>query len=202
MQLSAAIGHPVGASALQLTIGAALLVALAAALGSLGKLGALDDVAGWHLVGGLGSAVYITAGILLFPRLGAVLTVGLFIAGQMLVSLTLDATGALGVETEPIRVAAGDGCRARRVAPTRGAGRRPESRPVVGLARRLVRRDLRDVGVPADPGDRGRADHRPDDRGSATRVGARRPPRAAAAATPADHASPQRGRDPSARRRR
>ena len=102
VQLSAAMAHPVGASALQLTIGAALLTALAAVLGSLGALGTLDDVAGWHLVGGLGSAVYITAGILLFPRLGAVMTVGLFIAGQMLVSPALDASGALGVPREPI----------------------------------------------------------------------------------------------------
>ena len=98
VQLAAAMAHPVGASALQLAIGAALLTVLAAVLGSLGALGTLDDVAAWHLVGGLGSAVYITAGILLFPRLGAVMTVGLFIAGQMLVSLALDGVGALGVE--------------------------------------------------------------------------------------------------------
>ena len=77
-------------------------MALATAAGGLHEFGRLDDVAAWHLVGGLGSAVYITAGILLFPRLGAVLTVGLFIAGQMLVSLALDATGALGVPREPL----------------------------------------------------------------------------------------------------
>jgi len=105
VQLSAAMAHPVGASALQLTIAAALLTTLAAVLGSLGALGGLDDVAAWHLAGGLGSAVYITAGILLFPRLGAVMTVGLFIAGQMLVSLALDAAGALGVARTPIGVA-------------------------------------------------------------------------------------------------
>ncbi len=105
VQLSAAMAHPVGASALQLTIGAALLTALAGVLGSLGALGALGDVSAWHLVGGLGSAVYITAGILLFPRLGAVMTVGLFIAGQMLVSLALDVSGALGVAREPIGLA-------------------------------------------------------------------------------------------------
>jgi bacterial/archaeal transporter family-2 protein len=106
VQLSAAMAHPIGASALQLAIGAALLTTLAAVLGSLGALGALDDVAAWHLVGGLGSAVYITAGILLFPRLGAVMTVGLLIAGQMLVSLALDVSGALGVAREPIGLAA------------------------------------------------------------------------------------------------
>ena len=73
VQLSAALGSPIGASALQLTIGAALLIALAALAGGLGAAALLDDVAAWHLVGGLGSAIYITAGILLFPRLGAVI---------------------------------------------------------------------------------------------------------------------------------
>jgi bacterial/archaeal transporter family-2 protein len=102
VQLSSALAHPAGASALQLCVGAALLVALAAFLGGLGALAALDDVAAWHLVGGLGSALYITAGILLFPRLGAIVAVGLFIAGQMLASLALDAAGALGVAREPL----------------------------------------------------------------------------------------------------
>jgi transporter family-2 protein len=99
------MAHPVGASALQLTIGAVLLTSLAAVLGSLGALGSLGDVAAWHLVGGLGSAVYITAGIVLFPRLGAVMTVGLFIAGQMLASLALDVSGALGVAREGVSAA-------------------------------------------------------------------------------------------------
>jgi bacterial/archaeal transporter family-2 protein len=112
VQLSAAMGHAAGASALQLCVGAALLTALAAVLGGLGALAVLDDVAAWHLVGGLGSAVYITAGILLFPRLGAVVTVGLFIAGQMLASLALDAAGALGVAREPLAAGAAVGAAA------------------------------------------------------------------------------------------
>ena len=58
------------------------------------------------LAGGLGSALYITAGILLFPRLGALVAVGLFIAGQMLASLALDGFGWLGVEQDVADVAA------------------------------------------------------------------------------------------------
>ncbi len=58
---------------------------------------AFGSAPAWHLVGGLGSAVYITAGILLFPRLGALSAVGLFIAGQMLASLAVDGFGLLGV---------------------------------------------------------------------------------------------------------
>jgi bacterial/archaeal transporter family-2 protein len=102
VQLAAALNSPIGASALQLTIGAALLIALAALAGGIGAAAVLDDVDAWHLLGGLGSAIYITAGILLFPRLGAVMTVGLFVAGQMLASLILDGAGWLGVAREPV----------------------------------------------------------------------------------------------------
>jgi bacterial/archaeal transporter family-2 protein len=103
VQLSSATGSAFGASTLQLGIGAGLLLAAAAVAGSLDAFGGLDRAE--HLVGGLGSAVYITSGILLFPRLGAVLTVGLWIAGQMLASLVLDGFGWLGVEAEPLGAA-------------------------------------------------------------------------------------------------
>ena len=105
VQLSSATGSPFGASTLQLGIGALLLLVATAVAGSLGAFGGLEDAEAWHLIGGLGSAIYITSGILLFPRLGAVLTVGLWIAGQMLGSLVLDGFGWLGVEREPIAAA-------------------------------------------------------------------------------------------------
>jgi len=103
VQLGAATGSAFGASTLQLGVGAALLLAAAAAGGSLDAFGLLDDAEPWHLAGGLGSAVYITSGIVLFPRLGAIATVGLWIAGQMLASLALDGFGWLGVEAEALR---------------------------------------------------------------------------------------------------
>jgi transporter family-2 protein len=106
VQLSAAAGGPIRGSALQLALGAAVLLTLSAIVGTPGAPGLLDDAEPWHLVGGLGSALYITAGILLFPRLGAVVTVGLFITGQMLASLVLDATGWLGVREEALDAAA------------------------------------------------------------------------------------------------
>jgi transporter family-2 protein len=106
VQLARATHSPFGASALQLGLGAVLLLALAAVLGTLGSLDLVDDVEGWHLLGGLGSAVYITAGILLFPRLGAIVSVGLFVAGQTLVSLLLDLSGWLGVSRHALDVPA------------------------------------------------------------------------------------------------
>jgi transporter family-2 protein len=106
VQLSAAVGSPFGASTLQLGIGAAILFAVALPAGALGAFGVLDHARAWHLIGGVGSAIYITAGILLFPRLGAVVSVGLFIAGQMLASVVLDGFGWLGVERQPFDLAA------------------------------------------------------------------------------------------------
>jgi transporter family-2 protein len=97
VRLSTAMRSPFGAATLQLGLAAGLLLALALAVGTLTALATVPDVEPWHLVGGPASAVYITAGILLFPRLGAVATVGLFIAGQMIASLALDGAGLLGV---------------------------------------------------------------------------------------------------------
>jgi bacterial/archaeal transporter family-2 protein len=112
VQLSAALGSPFTASTLQLGLGAVVLLALALAVGAVAHLNRVPDAPAWHLVGGLGSAVYITAGILLFPRLGAIVTVGLFIAGQMGASLVLDGLGWLGVEREPLGAAAWTGAAA------------------------------------------------------------------------------------------
>jgi bacterial/archaeal transporter family-2 protein len=100
VQLSTATGSPFGAATIQLGIGATLLLAATAVAGAVGAFGLLDEAPGWHLVGGLASALYITSGILLFPRLGALLTVGLWITGQMLASLALDGFGWLGVARE------------------------------------------------------------------------------------------------------
>lgn len=105
VQLGGAMKSPFGASTLQLGIGTAILLFAAVIAGSLSAFGSLS-VAPWHLIGGLGSALYITAGILLFPRLGAIVTVGLFIVGQIFASLVLDAFALLGVREQPVTVPA------------------------------------------------------------------------------------------------
>jgi transporter family-2 protein len=102
VQVGAAMRSPLGASTVQLGVGFALLLAATVASGSAGAVGLLADATWWHLLGGLGSALYVTAGVLLFPRIGAVVSVGLFITGQVLASLVLDTAGLLGVRTEPL----------------------------------------------------------------------------------------------------
>jgi bacterial/archaeal transporter family-2 protein len=100
-QLSQATGSPFAATTIQVVIAGTLLLVVAAATGTVVAFGNLPGVPWWHAIGGIATAIYVASTILLFPRLGAVVTVGLFIAGQMLASLVLDAFGALGVPRQP-----------------------------------------------------------------------------------------------------
>src|SRR5919106_1006510 len=84
VQLAGAMGSPFGASTTQVALAAAGLLGLSALAGTIGTLDAIPSLELWHLLGGLATALYISAGILTFPRLGAVSAVGLLVAGQML----------------------------------------------------------------------------------------------------------------------
>ena len=101
-QLSKSIGSPFMATTLQLMVGTILLLIVAGVSGSFTALFTLDQVPWWHAMGGLASALYVLSGILLFPRLGAVVTMGLFIAGQILASLLIDVYGLLGIAPKPM----------------------------------------------------------------------------------------------------
>jgi transporter family-2 protein len=102
VQLAGAMRSPFGASTTQAGLAAAALLALSLAAGTLGTLEAIPSLAPWHLLGGLGTALYITAGVLVIPRLGAVAAVGLLVAGQMVTSLAVDSLGLLGVAERPL----------------------------------------------------------------------------------------------------
>lgn len=96
-QLSKATGSPFAATTIQVVLAALLLLIVAIATGTAAAFGGLQAVPWWHAVGGVATALYVASTILVFPRLGAVVAVGLFIAGQMLASLGLDSFGLLGV---------------------------------------------------------------------------------------------------------
>ena len=102
LQLNAAVGTPYGAAAVQLGVATLVLLVVASAFGAVGALSALGDATWWHALGGLASPLYITSGILLFPRLGALVSVALFVTGQMFASLALDLFGLLGVPERPL----------------------------------------------------------------------------------------------------
>lgn len=102
-QLSRATGGAFAATTIQVLVAGALLLAAAAATGTLPAFGDLPGVPWWHATGGIATAIYVASTILLFPRLGAVVTVGLFIAGQMAASLALDTSGMLGVPQQSLQ---------------------------------------------------------------------------------------------------
>ena len=56
-------------------------------------------------IGGLLGAFYVTANVLLVPRLGVAMTFSLIIAGQMLVTVIIDHFGLLGVPVKEVSLA-------------------------------------------------------------------------------------------------
>lgn len=103
-QLAKAVGTPYGGSTVQLWVAVTLLAFVALAVGAFGALGLLGTVPGWYLLGGLASPLYITSGILLFPRVGALAAGGLFVTGQVLASVALDLFGLFGIERRPVTI--------------------------------------------------------------------------------------------------
>ncbi|MCP4560961.1 MAG: EamA-like transporter family protein [Bosea sp.] len=104
-QLSKATGSPFAATTIQVVLAALLLLIVAVATGTAAAFGGLRTVPWWHAIGGVATALYVASTILVFPRLGAVVAVGLFIAGQMLASLGLDSFGLLGIAQQTPRAA-------------------------------------------------------------------------------------------------
>jgi transporter family-2 protein len=63
---------------------------------------AIKEAPAYAWLGGLMGSIYVTSIILLVPRLGAALSFGLIIAGQMVFSLALDHFGLFGVPVQPV----------------------------------------------------------------------------------------------------
>jgi bacterial/archaeal transporter family-2 protein len=56
----------------------------------------------WAWTGGVIGAFYVSAIVLLTPRLGVAATLALSVAGQMVAALVLDQVGAFGLELRPL----------------------------------------------------------------------------------------------------
>jgi bacterial/archaeal transporter family-2 protein len=108
-QLAKAAGSPFVATTLQLAVAALLLLGATLVTGSVAALSLLPNAPWWHVVGGTASAFYVVSAILLFPRIGAIVTVGLFIAGQVLASTLLDVFGLLGIAATGLSLAGAAG---------------------------------------------------------------------------------------------
>lgn len=103
-QLARGLGLPVAAAAMSFLSGAVVLGLLTAALSQAQQIEVDWRTPSLWLfaAGGCLGAVYVTAAILLTPRIGAAAVMALAIAGQLLAGLLLDRIGFLGLAVKEL----------------------------------------------------------------------------------------------------
>lgn len=105
-----AAGSPILGALVSFGIGALALLGVVVAQGaSLRQVAGLRALPPLTLAGGLLGAFYVAVVTALAPRLGATLTVGLVVVGQLLLALVLDQFGLLGLPLHPASVLRGLG---------------------------------------------------------------------------------------------
>ena len=105
-RVGAALGHPVYAAMFSVFVSTLSMITLALVMRldwpSLRGLGALPP---WMLTGGVIGAFVVLVALMATPRLGAAITIALFISGQLAMSLVIDHFGLLGVPERPLTMA-------------------------------------------------------------------------------------------------
>lgn len=105
-----AVGSPVASALISTIIGSLALLGVVLVQGtSWQQVAQVRTLPPLTLLGGLLGAVYVSAVIVLAPRLGATLTVGLVIIGQLGLALGLDQFGLLGLPLHPVSLLRGLG---------------------------------------------------------------------------------------------
>lgn len=88
----------------------ASLVCIAVARPTLPVLARIAGIPWWAWTGGVIGVGYVSASVLLSPRLGATAFIFLVVAGQLALSLVLDHYGLLGYAVRPITATRAVGC--------------------------------------------------------------------------------------------
>jgi transporter family-2 protein len=101
-QLRGAVGHPALAALTSFLVGTVALALYAGSLRLPLPGGSAWGAPWWVWTGGLLGAIYVAGAIVVAPRLGAGLFVGLVVAGQLLAALVLDHFGWLGFPVQSI----------------------------------------------------------------------------------------------------
>ncbi|WP_448953463.1 DMT family transporter [Labrys neptuniae] len=97
------MGHPLWATLVSLAVSIAIIPPVMAAFRvSAPALGTALKGPWWIWTGGLAGVIYITAALLLAPRLGAANFMVAVIAGQMIASLAIDHFGLMGFAQKPV----------------------------------------------------------------------------------------------------
>ncbi len=105
-KMAAVVDSPIIAAFISFFVGTVALFVYVIASGTpLGNLAAAKDAPPIAWVGGLLGAFFVTAAIMLVPKLGVAMTFSVIIAGQMLVTLVIDHFGLLGVPVKEVSLA-------------------------------------------------------------------------------------------------
>nr|WP_200140205.1 MULTISPECIES: DMT family transporter [unclassified Pseudomonas] len=101
--LGRAIGHPLWATVASLIIS---LIAIAPVLLAMRtpapQLSAVSSLPVWAWIGGIAGVIYITAALLLSPRMGTTSFMACVIGGQLLTSIIIDHFGLMGMPTRQV----------------------------------------------------------------------------------------------------
>lgn len=101
--LGRALGHPLWATVISLLISLICVLPVMLAMKvSLPTFAGLSGQPKWIWVGGIAGVLYITAAILLAPRLGAAGFMTSVIAGQLIASVLIDHFGIVGFASKAI----------------------------------------------------------------------------------------------------
>ena len=100
--LGRALGHPLWATLASLSVSALVVVPLMVLMRVPARaFGAAARGPAWWWLGGVAGVAYVTAALMLTPRLGAASFIVSVIAGQMLASLLIDHYGLMGLAPKP-----------------------------------------------------------------------------------------------------
>ncbi|OHV82866.1 DMT family transporter [Rhizobium sp. LCM 4573] len=101
--LGRALGHPLWATMVSLAVSAICVIPVMIALRvSAPTIANLAVQPKWIWIGGVAGVIYITAAVLLAPKLGAAGFMTAVIAGQILASMAIDYFGVVGFAARPI----------------------------------------------------------------------------------------------------
>lgn len=100
------LGHPLWATVISLTISLALILPMLVAFRApVPSLAAAFKGPWWIWIGGGAGVIYITAALILAPKLGAASFIVAVIAGQMVISMLIDHFGLMGFPVKPVNPA-------------------------------------------------------------------------------------------------
>ncbi|GAB4267406.1 MAG: DMT family transporter [Deferrisomatales bacterium] len=95
-RLAQKVGGILPSAAVSFAVGTLVLCAVVTCLGQAPGWAGVRDSTWWELTGGLIGAFYVSATILVFPRLGTAAAMATVIAAQLTAGLVLDQVGAFG----------------------------------------------------------------------------------------------------------